>query len=68
MADGAPVMALDGGSIGFVQVPDGRGDGLAAVTIRVSEVEPVLREAGARGLDCGPAHFVLAGTRFDLVE
>jgi hypothetical protein len=57
----------DGGEVRFVEPSDGRGEGLGAFDVRVSDPAAVRANAAARGLiDTGDA-VVLAGTRVNLI-
>ncbi len=58
----------DGGEIRFVEVRDGRGEGLGAFDVAVRDPAEVRRRAQARGLIDGEGHLVLCGTRVRLVN
>jgi hypothetical protein len=60
-------LPLDGGSIRFVEARDGRGDGVSAITVQVSDAAKVLANARGIGLEAGSDHFSVCGTRIDLI-
>lgn len=65
---GAHVIPLAGGSLRFVADRDGRGDGVAGLTVTVRDPEAVLAAARAMGLPTEGSSFAACGTRFALVR
>jgi hypothetical protein len=63
---GAHEIALAGGVLRFVPDEDGRGDGVAGLTVAVREPEAVVAAARAQGLSVDEAGFDACGVRFDL--
>ena len=66
-AGGGWAIALDGATLRFTAVADGRGPGVQAVDLAVADAPAVLAAARARGLAHGPASITLCGTVFNLV-
>ena len=64
---GLPAIALDGATLRFAPVGDGRGPGVQAVDLASNDAAAVLAEAKARGLPHGDASVTLCGTLFNLV-
>lgn len=65
--EGHPVIALANAQLRFVTAADGRGDGLGAIDVKVTDRGEILDRARARGLDTGPAQATICGTRINLV-
>jgi len=65
--DGRFEVPLDDGILRFVSSDDGRGDGVAAFHVAVSDPDAVIEAARARGLATGSDHVVAAGVRIVLV-
>lgn len=59
-------IALEQGTLRFVPVRDGRGEGLAAVDVRVTDPSRVWRAAQARGLAVADGEVTICGTRIVL--
>lgn len=66
-AEGGWRIQLDGGELRFVEVRDGRGDGLGAFDVAVRHPEDVRARAKARGCVDADGEVVLCGTRVRLV-
>jgi hypothetical protein len=64
---GALTLPLDEGSIEFTAVTDGRGDGLAGMTIRVADREASLAAARARSLPITDGRVTIAGAQLRLL-
>ncbi|MCH8504946.1 MAG: hypothetical protein LAT50_11560, partial [Ectothiorhodospiraceae bacterium] len=62
------VLRLANAELRFVQTEDGRGDGLAALDLRVKNRARLLSRAETLGLHVADQQVVLCGTRFNLVE
>jgi hypothetical protein len=60
-------IALDEGTIRFVEVADGRGEGLGGVDVTATDVPAVLKRARDRGLPVDGNCITLCGTRVGLV-
>jgi hypothetical protein len=58
------VLPLDGATIRFVPVSDGRGDGLAGVVVDDVDWDAAVLAAGERGLPVAGGAITIAGTRF----
>ncbi|TNE36600.1 MAG: hypothetical protein EP347_10690 [Alphaproteobacteria bacterium] len=58
---------LENARVRFVKALDGRGPGLSALDIEVTDKEAILAAAQARGLPHDETHVTLCGTRFHLV-
>ena len=58
---------LDEGTLRFVEVADGRGEGLGGVDVAVAGASGVLKRAHDRGLPVDGSCITLCGTRFRLV-
>lgn len=65
--EGQWVIQTDGGQLRFVNPPDGRGEGLGGLDLRVADVGEVLAAARARGLAATNNQLEICGTRFRLV-
>lgn len=65
--DGAPAIALGDDELQFVPDTDGRGDGLAGMSIRVSDRAAALARALERRLPVDDDTVAIAGARFQLV-
>ncbi len=63
---GASEIALDNATLRFVEVADGRGEGLGGVDLQVSDRAAILAAAAARGLEVTGDAIVVCGTRFRL--
>ncbi|MBL6953825.1 MAG: hypothetical protein ISR50_14400, partial [Alphaproteobacteria bacterium] len=63
---GASEIALDNAMLRFVEVADGRGEGLGGVDLKVSDRAAILAAAAARGLQATGDAIVVCGTRFRL--
>ena len=66
-ADGNPTVHLDGAALRFVEISDGRGEGLGGLDIEVADREQVLAAAGERNALPGDDVVLLCGIRFRLV-
>ncbi len=62
-----PEIALDDAALRFVEVSDGRGEGLGGLDIEAADAEHIVREAEARGCRTGDRSLLICGTRFNLV-
>ncbi|TNE59691.1 MAG: hypothetical protein EP340_01665 [Alphaproteobacteria bacterium] len=58
---------LENARVRFVKAKDGRGPGLSALDIEVTDKQAILAAAEKRGLPCDETHVTLCGTRFHLV-
>jgi hypothetical protein len=65
---GACEIRLDGGTLHFVEDRDGRGDGVAGVTVAVRDPERVLATARSLDLPVEGESFRVCGTRFELAR
>jgi len=65
--DGTLTLPLDEGGIEFTAVTDGRGDGLAGMSIRVADPDAALSVARARQLPIGDGTVTIAGAQFRLL-
>lgn len=65
---GAPAVALANAVLRFVKAEDGRGPGLGALDLKVTDRARLLREAEARGARVSEREVLVCGTRFNLVE
>lgn len=65
--DGAIVMALDNVEVRFVDAVDGRGPGLGAIDLAVTDRERLLAQAKARDCYVSDEQVRVCGTRFNLV-
>lgn len=68
MRDGVPGVALANAVLKFVRATDGRGAGLGAVDVKVSDIAHVLAAAEKRGLRVSDTEVRVAGTRFNLTN
>jgi hypothetical protein len=59
-------IALDNARIRFVEVPDGRGEGLSGIDMVVADREQLLAAAERRKCPMSAEHLVICGTRFYL--
>ncbi|MBI3770818.1 MAG: VOC family protein [Deltaproteobacteria bacterium] len=66
VADGTFAIALDAGAIRFAPPRDARGDGVAALEVRMHDRARALAAARARGLATGDDEVTLGGVRFRL--
>jgi hypothetical protein len=60
-------MPLDNASVRFVEVTDGRGEGLGGIDIAVNDRQRVLRAAAERGRRVSDDQIMICGTRFYLI-
>ena len=65
---GAITLALDSGSVRFVQAVDGRGDGVSGVDLRAREAASVLDAARRGGLQTEGDAVRICGTRLRLID
>jgi hypothetical protein len=65
-ADETHEIALEGGTLRFVPARDGRGEGLAAIHMRVADAERVRQTARARSLAVDDGEITICGTRIVL--
>lgn len=65
---GRRVLQLENARIAFVPARDGRGEGLSAISLSVTNLAPIVASARARGLRVAPgdAAVHVCGVRFDL--
>jgi hypothetical protein len=61
--DGVPTIPLDGATLRFVPVTDGRGEGLAGIDLACSDPETVKANAANKKLPVADDHVVLVGMR-----
>jgi len=66
-AAGDPVIALELGTLRFVQAADGRGEGLGGIDLAVRGPAAIREAAAARGLPVSPDWVLLCGIRIRLV-
>ena len=66
--DGTFTIGLEPGSLRFVPDTNGRGDGVAGITLQAEDAQAVLDAAEGRGFPVSGAEVELCGTRFRLVE
>ena len=66
-ADGHPELQLNNAAIRFVDVADGRGEGLGAIDIEAIDAQQLLQAAQKRGLRTSDTQVIICGTRFNLV-
>jgi len=64
---GAPEIALDNATLRFIEMADGRGEGLGGVDLKAADPAAILSAAGARGLSSDGDTVIVCGTRFRLV-
>ena len=64
---GAPSIPLEDGTLQFARDTDGRGDGLAGLSIRVADREAAFAAARARQLPVDGDSLAIAGTRIRIV-
>ncbi len=68
-ANGVPALALDNATLRFIQISDGRGEGLGGIDVLVTSVEDVRARAAARGrIDPRTNGIVIGGLRISPVE
>ena len=60
-------MHLNNAAIRFVEVTDGRGEGLGAIDIEASDPQQLLQAAEKRGFKTSETQVIICGTRFNLV-
>lgn len=60
-------VALEEGTLRFVEARDGRGDGLGGIDVAAPEPDRVLEEACRRGLPVAEDRITVAGTRIRIV-
>lgn len=65
---GAPTISLDGAVLRFVRAEDGRGEGLGAIDVRVTDAGRVRSAAAERGLLAHDGTVALGGVRVHLVS
>ena len=65
---GSAEIPLDGGALRFVEDRDGRGDGVAGLTVSVHDPARVLDTARSLGLPVDASSFRVCGTRFELTQ
>jgi hypothetical protein len=63
---GAAEIVLDNATLRFVEVADGRGEGLGGVDLEAADRATVLTAASARGLAVNGEAVMVCGTRFQL--
>lgn len=66
-ADGTSELALDEGTLRFVPVRDGRGEGVSGIDVRVADKAAVLARARARKLPIDADTLEICGTRIRLI-
>jgi hypothetical protein len=66
-AAGHPEMHLNNAAIRFVEVTDGRGEGLGAIDIEVSDPQQLLQAAKEREFRTSATQVIICRTRFNLV-
>jgi hypothetical protein len=66
-AGGVPTIDLDLGSIRFVPVTDGRGEGLGGIDVRVADRQRAIARATSRGIAMVDGVPQICGTRIRLV-
>jgi len=67
-ARGVASIALDGGHLRFVKASDGRGEGIACVSLTVRDPAATLERARARGKLDAAERIQIGGVRFDVVQ
>jgi hypothetical protein len=60
-------LPLENATVRFVEATDGRGDGLGAIDIAVSDRARVLAAAAARGRKASDRQVTICGVRFNLL-
>lgn len=65
--DGNPIVQLKGAVIRFVEVSDGRGEGLGGLDVEVRDGDRALQAAENRGCRVGDDSVMLCGVRFRLL-
>ena len=66
-ADGASIIPLDEGALHFTSATDGRGEGLAGMSVRLADRDAALEVARARKLPIDAGAVTIAGTHFQLL-
>lgn len=66
--DGVPTISLANADVRFVHAEDGRGDGLGALDVRVTDRARLLDQAERSGVRVSDNQVVICGTRFNLVN
>lgn len=66
--DGGAEIPLEAGSLRFTQARDGRGDGVCAVDLVVTDVDVIIERARRHGLETHAKEFTVCGTRMVLRE
>ncbi|MBA3604901.1 MAG: VOC family protein [Actinomycetota bacterium] len=64
--DGVRTIALENAAVRFVEITDGRGEGLGGVDLRVVGAERLRAAADQRGLPGGDDHVIIGGLRMYL--
>lgn len=68
-AEGRPSLELDNATLRFVQVTDGRGEGLGGIDLLVVSVDDVVERAKARGCyDAEASRVMIGGMRLGLMQ
>jgi Glyoxalase-like domain len=67
-AQGEPELALENARIRFVSARDGRGVGLGGLDVQVTQRQPVLEAAAARGLQRSQRQVDVCGVRVNLLD
>ena len=65
--NGNPDMQLKNAIIRFVKDSDGRGEGLGAIDIKVTDRKKLLKEAEGRQLRISDAQIMICGVRINLI-
>ena len=68
LRNGIPVLEMGDTELRFVEVEDGRGEGLQAIDIATDDTEAMLNRASALGLSSSEAQVTLCGTHFNFVN
>lgn len=63
-----PTITLANADVRFVHAQDGRGDGLGALDLRVTDHAHLLNQAERRGVRVSDHQVMICGTRFNLVN
>ncbi len=64
---GHPQMQLNNGAIRFVEITDGRGEGLGAIDIEAGDSQQLLQAAEQCGFRISDTQVIICGMRFNLV-
>ncbi len=67
-ARGRLEMPLDNAAVRFVEIADGRGEGLGGLDVVATDSKRLLAEADRRGRRTGDDQVTICGTRFNLVK